>query len=226
MSGYSTNVQQIIVHLYKSAIFSILLLFPFITSYSKSTNEDKIDQLLFKIGGESLDHHGFGSDEVSYCPTGEKPQIQIDIDRDGNMESLYFFIDISGALNCVFSKSNGTDMIKECVGINNHSNSDETVHPTTITVRFHDFDKDNIPEVIIETKLPEFNGINGEVFRLQGVGANLKNLKGLRGWFVNAGDFWGQYNIATIEDNLIHTINFRELPLEYVYINGRLRMVN
>ena len=197
------------------------------TLYSKSINEDKIDQLIFKIEGENLDQHGFGSDNDSYCPTVEKPQIHMDIDGDGNVGSLYFCISINGELKCVFQKSNGTNRIEECVGINNfiHSSS-EIVHPIAIIVRFHDFDKDNIPEVIIETKLPEFNGINGEVFRLQGVGANLKNLKGLRGWFVNAGDFWGQYNIATIEDNLIHTINFRELPLEYVYINGRLRMVN
>lgn len=28
-----------------------------------------------------------------------------------------------------------------------------------------DFGKDNIPEVVIETELPELQGINGEVFR-------------------------------------------------------------
>lgn len=210
----------------KNVIFSILLLFPFITSYSQPINDDKIDQLLFKIDGESVDRHSFfGSDEPSYCPTGEKPQIQVDIDGDGNIESLYFFISINGELRCVFQKSNGANRIEECVEINNTNLSHDFADPTSITVRFHDFDKDNVPEVIIETQLPDLQGINGEVFRLQGVGANLTNLKGLKGWLVKAGDFWGQYNIATIEDNLIHTTNFRELPLDYVYIKGRLRQV-
>ena len=180
----------------------------------------------YQIKGENLEMLIDDDRENSEWVTQKIPQIQFDFDSDGIEESLFFFNNL-GCVNCIFSKIDKSHRINEYLSEDFNDTHDTLVNVNEINVRFHDFDKDNIPEIIIEIKFneTEFTEIEGRVYKLYGTGATIKNLSGLNGWLKEVGKFWGQYEYAEIKDNVIKTINFRELPLYYVYIDNRLRSV-
>lgn len=183
----------------------------------------------YKIKGENIETFNDDKRDTPEWVTQEIPQIQFDFDSDNIEEALFFFNNL-GTVNCIFSKFDKLHRINEYLSedFNFSYTHDSFVNVNEINVRFHDFDKDNIPEIIIEIKFNEtgFAEIEGRVYKLYGTRANIQNLSGLNGWLKEVGKFWGQFEYAEIKDNVIKTINFREIPLYYIYIDNKLRSAN
>lgn len=200
----------------------------FISVFIFNIKADDLSALVFNIKSENIKTLIDNERENAEWVAKESPQIQFDFDSDHSEESLFFFNNL-GVVNCVFSKFNKLERIDEYLleDFNYSDVHDSFVKVDEINIRFHDFDNDNIPEIIIEIKFNEsgFDEIIGYVYKIYGIGANLTNLKGLNGFLQKDGEFWGQYKYAEIDNNTVKTINFRELPLYYVFIDGKLREV-
>lgn len=222
-------------------IFLIIILIGLnhIDAQSKDTNNDKS----FEIDGKDLAYGDRGL-RPSYLP-GE-PQVKFDMDGDGLIESLHFYTDgnlikfkfIKGDENGNyiedFYKLYDEEALKEHERNQENSEDSETWDPRDgkIYVRFHDFDMDGIPEMVLESegysdKDSEYCEayVYGQIYKINGVGASLKNLNGLSNWLQLAGDYnaWDYNNAqAVIENNKIYT--GRQMPENYVYVDGRLVM--
>lgn len=165
-------------------------------------------------------------------------QISMDLDGDGAQESIALYIHSSESsdLGMLFTKSLSDSYVSEDIAI------DDNVFETrwcedigTVSLMLHDFDSDNIPEIILILRGGGDNmglGVDVAVFRICGSGVDLSkgNVGELRGWLRLAGTFsafdddMGWY----LNDNLIGIrssqtgSNYHQL----IYMDGRLRKIS
>lgn len=133
-------------------------------------------------------------------------QINFDLDNDGYTESLLFITDIKDneeAWGIEFGKTkNSTGFVSERYLFPEKGDADN-ISELEFQLSLHDFDNDNIPEIIVTYGVDPEDFVDGKIFKLCGSGVELQNTKAyeLCGWLREVGKFGSFYNDWYVNGN-------------------------
>ncbi|MCH5220148.1 MAG: hypothetical protein J1F20_06205 [Muribaculaceae bacterium] len=157
-----------------------------------------------------------------------KRQLQFDLDNDGEEESILFidgFVGDNEAWGIEFRKG----WIQEQYLFTDKCEANDIID-LQFEVSLHDFDNDNIPEIIVTySDDPEFI-LNGKIFKICGSGVNIRdsNAYELRGWLREVGTFSTFRGMWHADGNLLYTTSQTGNTdgIVQVYINSELKNIS
>lgn len=167
------------------------------------------------------------SGSVTYRIGEYECQINFDLDNDGYSESILFITDIKEkdeAWGIEFGKSkNSTQYILERYLFTEKGEADN-ISELKFQLSLHDFDNDNIPEIIVTYADDPEDFVEGKIFKLCGSGVELKDTKAfeLRGWLREVGTFGSFYNDWYVNGNGLITRCQNGDYTTQVYYNSKL----
>ena len=210
----------------KAIIFLFCFLFVF-RGYAQKTDWRNLDIIEFT-----------GSNLISplsvYYRFGEfERQIQYDLDGDGVEESLLFIRGFKGE-----KEAWGIEFCKDGYLLDQYLFDDieEEISSTTkldevkFQLSLHDFDNDNVPELIITYgDDPDF-AMSGKIFKICGRGVKLKDTHAseLKGWLREVGNFGTHKGYWRAEGNLLYTSSLTGGygDIVMVYVDSELRHIS
>ena len=210
----------------KAIIFLFCFLFVF-RGYAQKTDWRNLDIIEFT-----------GSNLISplsvYYRLGEyEMQIQYDLDGDGVEESLLFIRGFKGE-----KEAWGIEFCKDGYLLDQYLFDDieEEISSTTkldevkFQLSLHDFDNDNVPELIITYgDDPDF-AMSGKIFKICGRGVKLKDTHAseLKGWLREVGNFGTHKGYWRAEGNLLYTSSLTGGygDIVMVYVDSELRHIS
>lgn len=207
---------------------AILFLFCFlfvIQGYAQKTDWRNLDKIEFT-----------GSDLISplsvvYRLDEFERQIQNDLDGDGVEESLLFISGFKGekeAWGIEFCKDGY--LLDQFLFDLEEISSNSNLYDVTFQLSLHDFDNDNVPEIIITYgDDPDF-AMSGKIFKICGRGVKLKDTHAseLKGWLREVGNFGTHKGYWRAEGNLLYTSSLTGGydDIVMVYVDSELRYIS